>query len=63
MLVSEREAARHLGVTVRTLRNARATGRGPEFYRLNAKLVRYDLAALDNFLAAARVRPQHSTTA
>jgi hypothetical protein len=47
-LVDEREAAAILAAEVRTLRNWRALGKGPRFYKIGQRMVRYhrdDLAA------------------
>lgn len=58
MLMTEQEAAAYLGITPRTLCNARANGNGPAFHRLNHKIIRYDPADLDAYLAATKIRPQ-----
>lgn len=54
-LYTTREAAQHLGLSPITLRNARHTGRlagvAPPRYRKMGKSVRYDRAALDEWLA------------
>jgi predicted site-specific integrase-resolvase len=52
-LVREAEAARLLGLSVRTLQKWRWTGKGPEFVRLNGA-VRYQRSDLDRFVASAR---------
>jgi predicted DNA-binding transcriptional regulator AlpA len=52
-LVRETEAARVLGLSVRTLKKWRWSGRGPKFLRLNGA-VRYDRADLEAFISSAR---------
>jgi predicted DNA-binding transcriptional regulator AlpA len=52
-LVRETEAARVLGLSVRTLQKWRWSGRGPKFLRLNGA-VRYDRADLEAFILSAR---------
>jgi hypothetical protein len=52
-LVREAEAARLLGLSVRTLQKWRWSGKGPEFLRLNGA-VRYHRGDLDRFVASAR---------
>jgi predicted site-specific integrase-resolvase len=52
-LVREAEAARLLGLSVRTLQKWRWTGKGPEFVRLNGA-VRYQRSDLDRFVASGR---------
>ena len=49
-LVTEREAARMLAVSVAALRRWRSEKRGPEFVRCE-RCVRYDLRALELFLS------------
>jgi hypothetical protein len=51
------EAARFLGLRRQTLVNWRCAGKGPAFIRMG-KLVRYDRAVLEAFLAAQTVRPE-----
>lgn len=45
-------AAAYLGSTAGTLRNWRATGRGPKYHILQDRLVRYHADDLDNFVRA-----------
>ena len=54
-LLTEREAAERLGLSVRTLQKWRLLGSGPEFLKLG-HAVRYDPAALERYLESARRR-------
>lgn len=49
-MLSEREAAGILAVSVAALRRWRREGRGPQFTRLE-RCVRYPLRAIENFVA------------
>jgi hypothetical protein len=49
-LVTERDAARMLAVSVAALRRWRRENRGPAFVRCE-RCIRYDLRALERFLA------------
>lgn len=59
-LVNEHEAARLLGLSVKTLRRWRWAGRGPRFLKLGAA-VRYDPADLAAYIEAGR-RTSTTTT-
>ncbi len=48
-MLSEKQAARILAVSVAALRRWRREGRGPEFTRLE-RCIRYDMRALERFL-------------
>lgn len=48
----QREAARFLSMSVRTLEDWRYKGGGPAYYKLGRRLVRYRRADLEKFLAA-----------
>lgn len=50
------EAAERLGLAPGTLQNWRSSGIGPTFLRINGSRVRYPLASLEEFEAAALVR-------
>jgi predicted site-specific integrase-resolvase len=52
-LMREAQAARLLGLSVRTLQKWRWNGKGPEFLRLNGA-VRYNHADLIRFISSAR---------
>ncbi len=54
-IVSEKEAARILGISVHTMRARRFKGLPPEFLKIG-KAVRYEREALERFLASCRVR-------
>lgn len=49
-LLSEKQAARILAVSIAALRRWRREGRGPQFTRLE-RCVRYDMRAIERFLA------------
>ena len=53
-MVSEKQAARILAVSIAALRRWRREGRGPEFAHLE-RCIRYDLRSLESFVA------QHSS--
>jgi excisionase family DNA binding protein len=48
--LTTKDAARHVGLHPDTLRRFRREGRGPRFARLGRRLIRYSLAALDEWL-------------
>ncbi len=52
--VSPKRAAEFLGVSVRTLEEWRKKKTGPAFVKLGPKLIRYELAELERFLAGSR---------
>ena len=53
-LLDEREVSKRLSVSVNTLRYWRLSGDGPNWVKLG-RLVRYDAAALENFVGRNRV--------
>lgn len=54
-LLTQREAAEHLGVSVRTLYNWAQAGRGPSFTRIGQRGLLYERGELDAFkMGAAR---------
>lgn len=52
-LLNEHEAARRLGLSVKTLRRWRWAGRGPGFVKIGSA-VRYDPAVLTAYIDASR---------
>lgn len=50
-LIDERGAAKHLGLSTRTLQRLRVTGDGPAFAKLGAS-VRYRVADLETWVAS-----------
>jgi predicted DNA-binding transcriptional regulator AlpA len=61
-LLDEREVSKRLSVSVNTLRYWRLTGDGPNWVKLG-RLVRYDAAALENFVERnLRVSKARATT-
>ena len=55
-LLTEREAAKLLRVSVQLLRKWRATGIGPKYIKLG-KCVRYSLADIELYIASRRSSP------
>ena len=51
--LNEKEAARHLGVSVRCVQNWRKEGKIP-FYRISSRCIRYDLAEIERALRKFR---------
>lgn len=57
--VSDIEASKIIGVSPQSLRNWRCIGgRGPAYSKISGRLVRYKVADLLAFMAAARIDPQ-----
>ena len=48
-LLSESQAARHLAVSPRTLRNWRTRGNGPKFVKVSARCIRYRVKDLSEW--------------
>jgi predicted DNA-binding transcriptional regulator AlpA len=48
-LVDERTAARYLALSPHTLGDMRRKGRGPSFYKLGGKTIRYALSDLNDY--------------
>lgn len=55
MMSNEKKVAEFLGVTVQALRRWRFEGRGPGFFRLEGRLVRYRQEDVEAWLAAQAV--------
>ena len=53
-----RDVKREYGWELQTQANWRSTGRGPEFIRVSPRMVVYERAAIEKWLAARRVAPQ-----
>lgn len=51
--ISPQKAALFLGISVRTLEEWRRKKTGPTFVKLGPKLIRYEIAELERFLAAS----------
>jgi len=56
-LLSQREAARYLSISRRSLQRLRAEGKGPEGFRLPSGYWRYRRSALDRWLREQGDRP------
>ena len=54
--MNEKQVAEFLGVTVSALRRWRFEGRGPGFFRLEGRLVRYRQKDVEGWLSAQAVR-------
>ena len=55
--LTEREAARYVGVSPAALRLWRSEGRGPRFFRAGEKLIRYRRVDLDFWIEARLSQP------
>ena len=53
--LTEREASQFLNVSVWTLRSWRSKGRGPNYYRVGTRAIRYSAIDLMNFFIAGKV--------
>lgn len=60
-LITTCEAAPVVGLSARTLKLMRLTGRGPRFVRLSRQTVRYRRGDLAEFIASKTVTPGAST--
>jgi predicted DNA-binding transcriptional regulator AlpA len=58
--MSERDTAALLGVSQKTLQGWRMRGEGPQYAKINARLIRYRRADLDEFIAAKMQQPSDS---
>lgn len=56
-LIDTAAAAPVVGLSPRTLKLMRLTGRGPDFVRLSRQTVRYRRSDLDKFIASKTVTP------
>lgn len=59
ILLTEKQAARILGLSIRTLQKWRMTGNGPKYIRCSARAIRYEHQHLTEFIEA-RVRQSTS---
>lgn len=59
MILTKKQAAEHLGVSVRTLETMMHNGTGPRFVKLGKKLVRFRQTDLDTWIEA---QPSYSST-
>ena len=55
-LLDEREAASYLKFNAKTLRNWRATKKGPEWVRVSTRSIRYRFSDLEAFIAASTAK-------
>lgn len=51
MLLTEKQAAELLNLTPRALQAWRVQGRGPVFYKISGRAVRYNLSDIETWLA------------
>lgn len=56
-LLDEKETAALLGIAIRTLRNWRCTFKGPRFYKVGKRIVRYRRADLETFIGESMGGP------
>lgn len=61
-LLSEKQAALYLDVSIWTLREWRRKRKGPAFIRLNAKQLRYHVKELDRFIEERTVKYEYDPT-
>ena len=54
-LLNEEQAAALLGLSVKTLQAWRVRGQGPDFVRISGRIVRYEVQAVQRFIASQRV--------
>jgi predicted DNA-binding transcriptional regulator AlpA len=54
MLLTEKQVAEILSVSVRALQRWRAVGGGPPFVRVGPRFVRYEAAEISAFVASGR---------
>jgi predicted DNA-binding transcriptional regulator AlpA len=59
-LISQRNAAAFLNLSVRTMEGMRSRGVGPKFVRLSARCVRYRWSDVQAWLETREVSPQPS---
>ncbi len=52
ILLTEKEAAKILGFSIRTFQKWRGTGDGPQFVRVSARAIRYRREDLEAFIEA-----------
>lgn len=53
-LLTEHQVAEYLGMSVKTIRNWRWSGRGPNHCRLSPKLVRYEFSQIRAWVESKR---------
>jgi excisionase family DNA binding protein len=53
--LNEKQLAEYLGISVHALRRWRFEGRGPKFFRLEGRLVRYRQEDVEGWLAAQTI--------
>jgi len=56
LLIDEKKLSELTGISVQTLRNWRHQRKGPNFLKISARLVRYRLKDVENFLEDHQVR-------
>jgi len=56
-LINEQEAARMLSLATSTLRAWRFQGRGPAYFRIGGKAIRYRVQDVEAYLNDSMVRP------
>jgi excisionase family DNA binding protein len=55
LLLDEKQLAEYLGISVHALRRWRFESRGPRFFRLEGRLVRYRQEDVEGWMAAQRI--------
>ena len=62
-LLTERETAALIGVSIKTLQARRYLGQEPAFIRLSGKAVRYRWSDIEAWINASRVEPRNAAGA
>ena len=53
--VAEKDAAKRLGISVKTLQRWRSERRGPAYSKVGGRLIRYAVGDLDHFFEQSRI--------
>ena len=61
LFLSETEAAQYLSLSVKTMRRWRFDRKGPNYAKLNNKLIRYSRIDLDDWIKQQRVTHDEET--
>lgn len=60
-LLTPEEASEYLGIPQKTLANWRSERRGPQFVKLESRLIRYRLVDLENYVSSKIVSTEVDT--
>jgi len=56
--LNEREAARIMGVALQTLRNWRFQRRGPSYFVVSSRMIRYSLSSVIDFMEQRKINTE-----